>query len=130
MATIIFAPAAPALIADFAITNPLARAATVSIYVLGVCFGPLLMAPLSEIYGRPVVYRVSCLVYQVATAGCALSVNATMFLACRFLAGCAGAAPMAIAAGTIADMYVPEARGVAMALFSLGPSLGPVSPSP
>lgn len=59
--------------------------------------------------------------------GCALSTNSAMFLIFRFIAGCAGAAPMAIVGGSIADMYVPDERGTAMAIFSIGPMFGPVS---
>lgn len=49
-----------------------------------------------------------------------------MFLAFRFWAGCAGVAPLTIGAGSVADLMVPEQRGSAMALFSLGPLLGPI----
>lgn len=48
-----------------------------------------------------------------------------MFLAVRFIAGCAGSAPLTIGGGTIADVTTPSQRGVAMGLFSLGPVLGP-----
>lgn len=49
-----------------------------------------------------------------------------MLLAFRFLAGCAGAAPLAVGGGTIADMISPEERGKYMALFSVGALIGPV----
>lgn len=103
---------------------------TVSVYVLGYCVGPFLIAPLSEIYGRLMVYHVCNLVYEAFIIGCALSTNASMFLAFRFLCGCAGAAPMAVGGGTIADLFVSAERGKAMALFSMGPLLGPVRTSP
>ena len=54
-----------------------------------------------------------------------------MLLAFRFLAGCAGAAPLAVGGGTIADMISQEERGKYMALFSvgalIGPTVGPVA---
>ena len=49
-----------------------------------------------------------------------------MLIAFRFLAGCAGAAPLTIGGGSIADLMVAEKRGGAMAIFALGPLLGPV----
>lgn len=49
-----------------------------------------------------------------------------MLIVFRFLSGCAGAAPVAIGAGTIADIIPPQKRGSAIAIYSLGPILGPV----
>ncbi|CCO35421.1 putative transporter C1529,01 [Rhizoctonia solani AG-1 IB] len=52
-------------------------------------------------------------------------------LAFRFLAGLGGSAPLAIGGGTIADLWSPEERGMAMSLYSLapltGPAIGPVA---
>ncbi|TEA18306.1 MFS transporter prlG [Colletotrichum sidae] len=126
LAAVMFAPGAQYLIKEFGITSSLVGSLTVSVYVLGYCVGPFLIAPLSEIYGRLVVYHVCNLTYEIFTVGCAVSTDASMFLAFRFLSGCAGAAPMAVGGGTIADMYPADERGKAMALFSLGPLLGPV----
>jgi MFS family permease len=56
-----------------------------------------------------------------------LSSNTAMFLAFRFLCGCAASSSMSIGGGTIADLYDADERGKAMALFGLGPLLGPVS---
>ncbi|CAI0650527.1 unnamed protein product [Colletotrichum noveboracense] len=126
LAAVMFAPGAQYLVKEFEITSSMVASLTVSIYVLGYCVGPFLIAPLSEIYGRLAVYHICNITYEAFTIGCALSTNASMFLAFRFLAGCAGAAPMAVGGGTIADMYKADERGKAMALFSLGPLLGPV----
>lgn len=124
-----FAPGAQYLVEEFQITNSMIASLTVSVYVLGYCVGPFLIAPLSEIYGRLVIYHVCNLFYEIFTVGCALSVNPSMFLAFRFLSGCAGSAPMAVGGGTIADMHKADERGKAMAIFSLGPLLGPVRAS-
>ncbi|KAL9033315.1 MAG: hypothetical protein Q9214_007573, partial [Letrouitia sp. 1 TL-2023] len=43
----------------------------------------------------------------------------------RFLAGCAGSAALTIGGGTIADVMPPEKRGKAMAVYVMGPVLGP-----
>ncbi|KAJ4302596.1 hypothetical protein N0V90_001485 [Kalmusia sp. IMI 367209] len=49
-----------------------------------------------------------------------------MFLTFRFIAGCAGSAPMTIGGGTIADVFPQEERGGVMGMLALGPILGPV----
>ncbi|OLN98046.1 putative transporter C1529.01-like protein 8 [Colletotrichum chlorophyti] len=126
LAAVMFAPGAQYLVKEFGITSSMVASLTVSVYVLGYCVGPFLIAPLSEIYGRLIIYHVCNLFYEIFTVGCAVSVNPSMFLAFRFLSGCAGSAPMAVGGGTIADMHKADERGKAMALFSLGPLLGPV----
>ncbi|KAJ4421154.1 hypothetical protein N0V82_003918 [Gnomoniopsis sp. IMI 355080] len=121
-----FAPGAQDLAAEFNITNTIVDTFTVSIYLLGYVCGPLLIASISEIYGRLIIYHICNAIYLAFTIGCALSTDTAMFLAFRFICGCAASAPMAIGGGTIADLFQSEERGKAMALFGLGPLLGPV----
>ena len=102
----------------------------VSVYTLGFAFGPLLLSPLSELYGRLVIYHSCSLLYVIFTVACALATNLNMLIGFRFLAGCAGSAPLTIGGGSIADMLVPEQRGVAMSIQAfggmMGPAIGPV----
>lgn len=126
LASVMFAPGADALCAEFGITNSTIAALTVTIYILGFALGPLFISPLSEIYGRLIVYHVGNGVYLGFTIGCALSTNTAMFMVFRFMCGVAAASPMSIGGGTIADLYRQEESGKAMALFGLGPLLGPV----
>ena len=46
------APALPEIADHFGITSPTMEALTLSIFLLTFALGPLLLAPLSEIYGR------------------------------------------------------------------------------
>ncbi|GLB21944.1 hypothetical protein AtubIFM61612_002496 [Aspergillus tubingensis] len=43
-----------------------------------------------------------------------------------FLAGSAGSAPLALGAGTIADVMEPQRRGLAISVWATGPVVGPV----
>ncbi|KAI1036553.1 hypothetical protein LB503_003381 [Fusarium chuoi] len=126
LAATMFAPGAAELADEFNITNSTVTAMTVSLYVLGFALGPLLLAPLSELYGRLIVYYFCNLVYIAFTIGCAFSTDVAMFLVFRVIAGCAASGPMSIGGGTVADLFVQEQRGKAMALFTVGPLLGPV----
>lgn len=127
LAATMFAPGAGQLATEFHITDSTVAAMTVSLYVLGFALGPLLLAPLSELFGRLVVYHLCNIIYVPFTLGCAFSTNTAMFLAFRFICGSAASGPMSIGGGTIADVTPPEKRGAAMALFTIGPILGPVS---
>ena len=121
-----FAPGAAALAAEFHITSATIVSLTVSIYLAGFAVGPLVFAPLSELYGRLVIYHSCSLIYIGFIIACALSKNTGMFLIFRFLAGCASSGPLAIGGGTVADVVPPAQRGRAMSLFFIGPLLGPV----
>jgi len=121
-----FAPSIPAVMIDFKSQSSTLATLVVSIYVLGNAIGPLILAPLSELYGRAPVYHTTNILFVVFTAACALSCSMPMLIVFRFLAGAVGAAVLSIGGGTITDLFVPEERGRAMALWSLGPLLGPV----
>lgn len=95
-------------------------------YVLGFALGPLLLAPLSEVYGRLNIYHITNAVYVGFTIGCALSTGIAMFLVFRLICGCAASASLTIGGGTVADLVASDKRGGAMALFGIGPILGPV----
>ncbi|RSM11747.1 hypothetical protein CDV31_006621 [Fusarium ambrosium] len=126
LAATMYAPGAHELAAEFNITNSTVAALTVSLYVLGFAIGPLFLAPLSELYGRLIIYYVCHVLFIGFTFGCAFSTNTGMFLAFRLLGGCAASGPMSVGGGSIADLYPAHERGKAMALFSMGPLIGPV----
>lgn len=121
-----FAPASSQLASEFVITNSVVEAMTVSIYVLGFALGPIVLAPLSEVYGRLGVYHSCSVVFFAFTLGCAFSTDTAMFMVFRFLCGCAASGPMSIGGGMVADVTPQEERGKAMGLFAIGPLLGPV----
>lgn len=97
----------------------------VSVYPLGYAFGPLVLAPLSEMYGRRIIYNVSNLLFAVFNIACAVSPNLAALVVFRLLAGTAGSAPLTIGAGSLADIIQQKNRGLAMGLWVLGPVLGP-----
>ncbi|KAK6373246.1 hypothetical protein LTS17_008265 [Exophiala oligosperma] len=126
LAATMFAPGAAALAKEFHITSPTVVSLTVSIYLCGFAVGPMFIAPLSELYGRLVIYHICNVIYIGFMIGCALSKNTGMFLVFRFLAGCASSGPLTVGGGTVADVVPPAQRGKAMSLFAMGPLLGPV----
>lgn len=120
-------PASDIIVRDFHVSNSTVEVLLVSIYLLGFAIGPLVISPLSEVYGRLWIYYVTNVCFLALTLGCAWAPNIGAFMAFRFLAGCAAVAPLTIGGGTIADVIPPEKRGAAMSGFILGPLLGPVS---
>jgi multidrug resistance protein len=122
----VFAPAVPQLMREFKSDNLELAAFVVSVYVLGFAFGPLLIAPLSEIYGRLIVYHICNIGFIAFLVGCALAPSLNALIVFRFLSGAFGSCPLTNGGGTIADMIVQEKRAGAMAAFSIGPLFGPI----
>ena len=151
----IFAPGVPSVMKEFHSTSELLTGFVVSVYVLGFACGPLVIvslnafprcmvckpgkrgrirvlvltvfqAPLSEMYGRLPVYHTCTLLFTIFNIACALSTSLDMLIVFRFLAGCVGAAPLALGGGTIADVVSVEQRAKAMSVWVMGPTVGPV----
>ncbi|KAJ4193646.1 hypothetical protein NW755_003640 [Fusarium falciforme] len=126
LASSIFAPGIPELMRDFESTNSELGAFVMSVYVLGFAFGPMILAPLSEMWGRVPVYHVCNVFFLAFTIACAVAPSLDTLIVFRFLAGTFGAAPMTNGGGSIADMFPAEERAGVMAVFSVGPLIGPI----
>ncbi|KAM5433506.1 MFS siderochrome iron transporter 1 [Microsporum ferrugineum] len=98
----------------------------VSLFVLGFAIGPLIWAPMSELFGRQVLFFGTYLALTAFNAGAAGSPNIQTLLVLRFFAGSFGSSPLTNAGGVIADMFPASHRGLAMGLFAIAPFLGPV----
>jgi MFS family permease len=117
-----FAPGVPEVMREFNSTSELLEGFMVSVYVLGFAFGPLIIAPLSEMYGRLPLYHSCNFLFIVFTIAAAVATNMGQFIVFRFFMGCFGGAPMVLGGGTIADLIPREQRGTAMAVWMMGPS--------
>ncbi|KAI1292606.1 major facilitator superfamily domain-containing protein [Xylaria venustula] len=98
---------------------------SITLFVVGFGVGPLAFAPLSEVYGRQVIYVSTLFVAVVFILPCALSKNIATLLVGRAIDGIAFSAPITIIGGTLADLWRAEERGIPMAAFSAAPFVGP-----
>lgn len=108
-------------------TDETVGAFVTSVFVLGYAAGPLVIAPLSELYGRAILYNVCNTLFVLFNIGCALANNMAALIVLRLLAGIAGSCPMTLGAGSIADMVPLEKRGLAMVAWTIGPLFAPAS---
>ncbi|BGP50478.1 hypothetical protein JCM10450v2_006397 [Rhodotorula kratochvilovae] len=103
---------------------------TVCVFVVGFGLGPLLLSPLSEMYGRRIIYIISVGLYFIMTLPSCVTDSVAVMVIFRFIAGCAIAGVMCNAAGSIADVWAINERGFPMAIFSgilfISPCLGPL----
>ena len=98
----------------------------VSLFVLGFAIGPLFWGPLSELYGRQVLFILTYGMVTVFNAGAAGANSIATLIVLRFLAGAWGSSPLTNAGGVIADMFQASQRGLGMSVFAAAPFLGPV----
>lgn len=125
LATIICAPVAPQILDEFNQENTFYITLIVSIWELGEIIGPLIVAPLSELYGRFYIYHAGTILFIIFSAACALSTNIQMLVAFRFLNGVAVVSTV-LNPSIVGDLFRIEQRGSAMAMVGLAPMLGPV----
>lgn len=85
----------------------------------------MLAAPLSETFGRRIVYLISPPLGALFTMGAGFSQNIWTLCILRFFAGMFFAPALAIGAGTIADSFRPDIRAIPSAFYITSPFLGP-----
>lgn len=90
-------------------------------------FGPLIWAPLSEIYGRVPVYHLTNVGFLAFTIACAVAPSLASLIVFRFFAGFFGSCITANGGASFADLIPMERRGAYMMFFIMGPILGPVA---
>ena len=90
---------------EFNTTSTTLASFVVSIYILGYASGPLIIAPMSETFGRTPVYHVTNLLFVVFTIACAVAGSFGQLIGFRFLAGIMGSTVITIGGGTVADMF-------------------------
>ena len=121
-----FSPGAPKFEKDFGVSHQVGTLG-LSMFVLGLAFGPMTLAPLSEYYGRSPVYIISYAIYLLLIVGTALVQNVGGFLALRALSAFFASVTIANFGGTIADLFEPHETGIAMSFYLWAATFG--SPS-
>src|ERR1700722_2523425 len=97
---------------------------------LGFAFGPLLWAPISEIWGRRWSMLPAMFCLGLFSLGTATSKNAASIFITRFFGGIFGSAPVSNVSAALGDIWMAQARGIAVTFYAVavvgGPTLGPV----
>ncbi|KAJ1553865.1 hypothetical protein HK405_006688, partial [Cladochytrium tenue] len=109
------------------ITNSVELQLVMSVFILAYSVGPLFMAPLSELYGRVIVLQLANLVYLVFNLLCAFAPSPATIIVFRFIAGLGGSAPLAVGGGVLTDLFQSDERGVALAMYTIAPMIGPAT---
>ncbi|KAF2742852.1 MFS general substrate transporter [Sporormia fimetaria CBS 119925] len=101
-----------------------------ALFLMGFGVGPLLWAPLSEVYGRRLAVMVPMFISMVLSFGSAVAKDFQTLMLTRFFGAFFGSAPVTNTGGVLGDLFSPAYRAIAIAGYALavvgGPSLGPI----
>ncbi|ROT35030.1 MFS general substrate transporter [Sodiomyces alkalinus F11] len=118
--------------AEFDVSHEVAVLGT-TLFLLGFGLGPLLWAPLSEVYGRRVAVLTPMAIAVCFSFATATAKDLQTILLTRFFGAVFSSAPVTNTGGVLGDLYTPAHRGYAMAGYALavvgGPTLGPIASS-
>ncbi|KIX96881.1 uncharacterized protein Z520_07601 [Fonsecaea multimorphosa CBS 102226] len=99
-----------------------------TVFVLGFGLGPMTLAPLSEApaIGRTPIYIWTLLAFVLLQIPVALSVDLPMLIVFRFITGVLGSPPLATGGASIAEIFTPRKRGLAIGIWGVAAIFGPV----
>ncbi|CCH41412.1 putative membrane protein [Wickerhamomyces ciferrii] len=115
-ASSVFSPGILFVAEEFHVGRVVATLA-VSFFVLGFACGPVIWAPLSELYGRRIVLLISGIGFTLFQFATATGKDIQTVLICRFFGGSIGAAPMVVVPAAFADVFNNEQRGKVICIF-------------
>jgi MFS family permease len=105
---------------DFGVTSSYLLTLLISFFLLGYVVGPVMLAPISEYYGRRMVTIVAFGIFFIFSLASAASPNFASLLVFRFLTGLGASAPLSITGGQFADIWQDAvSRGRCKFMFSL-----------
>ncbi|KAI7487631.1 MFS general substrate transporter [Hortaea werneckii] len=96
-----------------------------SMYILGFAIGPMMLAPLSEYFGRSPVYIGSWFILFIFQIPLALAPNIGTVIVCRLIQGFGGSAPLTNTGGTVSDVWERNSSGNAMMIYGVSSTFGP-----
>ncbi|WVR09225.1 hypothetical protein IAU60_006289 [Kwoniella sp. DSM 27419] len=91
----------------------------ITLPLISIAFAPLLLAPLSEVFGRNLIYQVTSVLNLLLFIPQVWSKNHKGVLACRWFQGIFQSVGNSMVGGTVADMWQADGRGTAMGVFSV-----------
>ncbi|CRK21245.1 Efflux pump atB like protein [Verticillium longisporum] len=112
-----YSPPVAAMAEDLGSSN-IAMIAGITTFCIGFALSPMVLAPISEIYGRRIVLVPSGITYVAFQAVCSVMPNLAGMLIARLFVGIGGAVFSSVIGGIIADMWTKDTRNTPMALFS------------
>ncbi|KAI0016892.1 MFS general substrate transporter [Xylariomycetidae sp. FL0641] len=129
MSGAMLAPALPTIAKDLN-TDEEETQIFLSIFVLAFAFGPLVLAPLAEVFGRRRVWITMSCFYILWNTVAGFSQSPGLMIASRILSGIGGSVEFAVSQPVLGDTFIPAERGKSFSIATfiplLGPAIGPI----
>lgn len=129
-----YASGIPGIMEEFHVSSETLAVLGITTYLCGLALGSIILAPLSEMYGRRPIYLIAMVMFTLLILPCGLAPNLEAILITRFFGAIAGSAMISNSPGTVSDIVTDEYRALAFSIWSIGPMNGPVGfsslPSP
>lgn len=116
----------PAMMQEFHISSEPVATLGITTYLIGLAVGSLLLAPISETYGRKPVYIGGLILWIAMIFPAARASSMAAIIIVRFFGALGGSAMVSNSPGTITDISVPKYQALAFSIWSVGPLNGPV----
>ncbi|RAH42142.1 MFS transporter [Aspergillus brunneoviolaceus CBS 621.78] len=101
-----------------------------TLLLFGFGLGPLIWAPISEVYGRKPAVLAPYFIAAIFSFGTATAKDLQTVMLTRFFTGFFGSAPVTNTGGVLSDIWTAEQRGAAIVGYAMavvgGPVLGPI----
>ena len=101
----IFSAATGAVEQEFKVGQEVVTLGGTSLFVLGYALGPMIFAPISELYGRRVPILVATFGFAIFNTAIAVAKDYQTLAISRFFAGIFGSCPLAVTGAVFADMF-------------------------
>lgn len=116
--------ATPEISADLSTTSEILNVTNAGV-LIAMGLSSLLWSPLSDIFGRRLVYNIAIFFLFVPSIGTAVAPDMATFTAMRMVSGFTGTYFMVAGQTVIADIFEPVVRGRATGFFMVGSVAGP-----
>jgi MFS family permease len=95
-----------------------------SVYLLATAFAPLIIGPLSEVYGRKPLFHITNVFFLAWNLICGFANSKGLLISARFLAGAGASAVYSLAYGVLGDVWSKEQRGKSLSMYLFVPLTG------
>ena len=110
---------------DFNVSSVPVATLGVTTYLTGIAFGVLVAAPLSEMYGRRIIFLTSMVFFILLVTPTGIGSSLAEVVVVRFFGALFAAALITNAPGTLGDITTDEHRAMVFSVWSIGPLNGP-----
>lgn len=122
----LYLPALPVIGRELG-TSTAAAQQTLAVFFIGLALGQTIYGPLSDRYGRWRPLLVGCVIYTLASIGCALAPTMGSLIGLRALQALGGCAGMVIARSVVRDLFDAQGSARMYSLLMLVMGLAPIT---